>query len=64
MSKDKDPVKDSKGDDSARDLETPFFTISLQKGHNFALKGRKKGKNKGKDKVDIKTRAKAKGVIL
>ena len=61
MGKGKGPAKGSKGDDSTRDPETPFFTISPQQGHDFAPKGGKKGKNKGKDKGGYKGKGKGKG---
>ena len=38
-----------------------FFTVSPQKGHDFAPKGGKKGKNKGKDKGGHKDKGKGKG---
>eukprot|EP00434_Breviolum_minutum_P044361 symbB.v1.2.039612.t1/scaffold6681.1/size16222/1 len=61
MGKGKGPAKGSKGDDSTRDQDTPFFTVAPQKGQDFAPKGGKKGKNKGKDKGGHKGKGKGKG---
>ena len=60
----KGPAKGSKGDDSTRAQDTPFFTVAPQTGKDFAPKGERKARTKARTKVRtkvaIKARAKAK----
>ena len=57
----KGPAKDTKGDASSQAQDTPFFTVSPQKGKAAAPKGGHKGKNKGKDKGGRKGKGKGEG---
>ena len=57
MGKGKGPAKGSKGGDSTRDQDTPFFTVALK---TLPLKGERKARIRARTKVDIKARAKAK----
>ena len=61
MGRSKGPAKGPTGGNSVLAPDTSFFTVSKQKGKDFAPKGGKKGKNKDKDKGGYKGKSMSKG---